>query len=572
MNLPRHGLFAVLLTFLLSGCLAAVPADVDKVVSEEAPYVSRLNEPQANAYFHYTRARMLLAEGNYAAAVEAYRSAIDYDPDDDELRFELAELYIALEQAQNAIRTVEDLLLRNPDSVKANLILANAYFGNRQPERAIPYFRHVVGLTPDDEQVRLHLAIALVRVGEVDLAADQLKELLNRNPDSVPGRLAMARLYRETGLNQLAVEQYRDLLRRHPDVDQAYLELGLLYEELKEWQQALDVFSEVLQERPLDFALRHHLARIYVGMKRYDDALEELNVIVALKPEDFDARRKIGLIYLEQQRWAEAVELFSEMLTLSPDLDPARYYLGTAYERQEEWQDALDAFLGIGRESALYDDAVAHISYIYLETGRLDEAIRLLETSLAERPPRPQLFNYLASLYTSAERHDVALATIERGRELYPDNVDLLYQWGLLLERSGRHAEAMQAMKKLIAVDDSHAEALNFVAYALAVDNRDLEEALVHAERAISLKPAPHILDTLGWVYYRLGRFNEALEVIRDASRQLASDAVIFEHLGDIYLALDNPAQARAAYVRALELQPDNAELRAKLEQLAGAP
>lgn len=560
----------VLLTFFLSGCIAAdVHGDIQGAAADETPYVSRLNEPQSNAYFHYMRARMLMAENDREGTLEAYQRAIDHDPGNEDLRFELAEFYLAIEQPENAVRTVEDVLLRHPESIKANLILANAYLGNRQPKKAVPYFRHVLELEPENDAVRLHLAIALVRAGDIDLASEELKELLKRSPDSMPGRLAMARLYRETGLNLLAVEQYRSLISRYPDMDQAYLELGILYEELEEWQNALDVFADVLEQRPFDFALRHHLARVYVGMKKYDDALEQLNIIVELKPEDLDARRKIGLIFLEQQRWAEAISAFRDILVLQPDLDPARYYLGTAYERQSEWELSLEAFQGIDRNSALYDDAVSHISYIYLETGRISEAIELLESRLAEGQPRPQVFNSLASLYMVNAQNDKALKTIERGVKLYQDNVDLLYQRTLILERIGQREEAIQAAKDLLDVDDEHAEALNFLAYSLAVENRDLYEALDYAERAIKLKSAPHILDTLGWVYYRLGRLDEALEIIKEASRQLPEDAVVFEHLGDIHLAMNNLKQARAAFEKALQLEPDNVELRGKLETLA---
>ena len=569
MLLLRCQLF-VCLTSLLSGCVAAdARLDTQGQVANEAPYVSRLNEPQSNAYFHYVRARMLLAEDDRNGALEAYQKAIDYDPVDEGLRFELAQLYLAIGQPEGAIRAVEDVLLRNPGSTKANLTLGNAYFGSRQPDKAIPYFRRALELEPENKEVRLHLAIALVRVGDIDLASEELKALLERDPDSMSGRLALARLYRETGLNLLAVEQYRDLIRRNPDKDQAYLELGLLYEELKEWQNALDVFTEVLEQRPLDFTLRHHLSRVYVGMKRYDAALEELNIIVELKPDDFDARRKIGLIFLEQQNWSGAINIFKEILDLKPDLDPARYYLGTAYEGLSEWALALEAFLGIDRNSALYDDAVSHIGYIYLETGRINEAIKLLEARMAEGQPRPQVFNYLASLYMANADFANALATVERGLELYQNNIELLYQRTLILERIGQHEEAMLAAQALLAVDEEHAEGLNFLAYALAVDNRDLDKALAYAERALHLKSAPHILDTLGWVYYRLGRLNEALEVIEEASRQLPDDAVIFEHLGEIHLALNNMEQARAAFEKSLQLQPDNDALRAKLETLA---
>lgn len=568
---PAHlNKYAFPILLLLGGCVTAEVHGEIPPPAVEAPYVSLLDEPQSKAYFHYTRARMLLADDDFNGAAADFLKAIDFDPDDENLRFELAELYLAMEQPEKAVRTMEDLVLRNPDSVRANLTLANAYFSNGQPSEAVPYFRRVLELEPEREGVRLHLAIALVRAGSVDLASTELKTMLKQDPDSLPARLAMARLYRQTGLNQLAIEEYRELIRRSPDVDQAYLELGLLYEELKEWQEALEVFSEVQQQRPLDFALRHHLSRVYVGMSRYDEALEELSIIVELKPDDFAARRKIGLIYLEQSRWSEAVAVFKEMLELKPDLESARYYLGTAYERESEWDLALEAFLGIESGSPFYDDAISHIGYIYLETGRVEEAIAILEARIAAEEPRPQVFNYLASLYMAQEQSDLALKTVDRGLESYPENTDLLYQKALLLVRVDRQEEASLTMKTLLGIDDQHAEALNFLAYELAVENRDLEEALQYAEQAVALKPAPHILDTLGWVYYRLGRLIEALKVIEEASRELSEDAVVFEHLGEIHLSLNNLEQARVAFEKALQLAPDNDKLREKLETLDG--
>jgi tetratricopeptide (TPR) repeat protein len=246
-----------------------------------------------------------------------------------------------------------------------------------------------------------------------------------------------------------------------------------------------------------------------------------------------------------------------------------RYYLGSAYEKLSEWDLALEAFEGINRDSALYDDALSHIGFIYLQNDRLDDAITLLESRRAEGEPRPQVYHYLSSLYMADDQNEKAVSTVTEGVQSYPDNVELHYQKGLVLERSGRHDEAAEAMRKVLAIDDEHAEALNFIAYGHALENRSLDEALEYAERAYRLDPAPHILDTLGWVYYRLGRFTDALKAIKDASRQLSEDAVVFEHLGEIHLVLGNRKEARAAFERALELQPDNLELRDKLENLS---
>lgn len=559
----RFLIIAVIALAAMTGCTLSPAGE-----NAGPGYVSRVEDPQAKALYHYGLFRLLFAEGQQEEAVAALQEAIRLDPENEEIRFELAETYIEMEKIKQAVRTVEDILIRNPDSVKAHLRLANAYFNSRQPELAIPHFRKIIELDPGREEVRLHLAIALARSGELGQAIEELKELLRLFPDSQPGRLALARLYRETKLDALAIEQYRVLIRNHPELTQASLELGLLYEERRQWNDALSVFRAALAKDPLEFSLRHHLARVYVGMKRYADALNELQTIVELKPEDFDARRKIGLIYLEQEKWEKAITVFREILALQPELEPVRYYLGTALERKEQWAEALDAFAGIDADSPLYDDAVAHMSYIYVQTERATDAMALLENRLKQPEPRPQIFYYLAVLHLGAGDQAKALEVLNQGLEVYPEDADLLYEKGVTLERLGEKGPARDTMELVIAADPDHAEALNFLAYGMAEENRDLDQALAMAERAVSLKPAGHILDTLGWIYFRLGRLDEARKAIEEAKRLLPEDEVVQEHYGDVLQALGRTAAAREAYQKALELKSDNPALREKLQKL----
>lgn len=556
-------LLPALLVVVLGGCISATRS------GDATPgYVSKIDDPATKALFHYGRARMLMADEKGDEAIAALQEAIRLDPDNEELRFELAEWYIELDQVKMAIRAVEDILIRNPDSIEAHLRLGNAYFGSRQPELAIPHFRKIIELDPANEEVRLHLAISLARSGEPGPAIEELKELIARFPASQIGRLSLARLYRETKLDALAIEQYRLLMKDNPELSQVAIELGMLYEERRQWNDALDVFRAALVRKPLDFSLRHHLARVYVGMKRYTDALNELQTIVDLRPDDFDARRKIGLIFLEQEKWDKAITVFRETLAMRPDLEPVRYYLGTALERKEDWSAALDAFRMIAQDSPLYDDAVAHMGYIFVQTRRPAEAVSLLEARLQQPEPRAQVYYYLAILYLGSGDEQKALAVLDQGLESFPEDTDLLYEKALTYERLRQHQAARETMRKVIAGNPDHAEALNFIAYALAEENRDLAEALSMAERALAIKPAGHIFDTLGWIYYRLGRFEEARKATEEAVRLLGKDDVVLEHLGDIHAALGKPQAARNAYKKALEASPGNKSVDEKLRRL----
>ena len=106
--------YTFLVLFLICGCVAADVHGENQTSKDQAPYISRLNEPQSNAYFYYSRGRMLLADDDFEGAAADFLTAIDFDPDDEDLRFELAELYLATNQPEKTVRTVEDILLRNP--------------------------------------------------------------------------------------------------------------------------------------------------------------------------------------------------------------------------------------------------------------------------------------------------------------------------------------------------------------------------------------------------------------------------------------------------------------------------
>jgi tetratricopeptide (TPR) repeat protein len=567
-------LSTALVLFLLSGCTPALNDSGNAVASDPAadkPYSSLLDDPGSNALFQFGRANLLLGEGDVDGAIDALQKAIQLDPDAEDLRFMLAEIYSETGRLKEAKRTIEDILIRNPESVKAHQVLGSVALGEGQPDVAADHFRKVLELDPDNQLMALKLSIALVRLGETGQAIDELKQIIVKNPESRPARLTLARLYRDMKLNTLAEEQYRYLIEVLGDYGQACLDLGFMYEEQRDFEEALELFNQALQKNPHDLALRHHIARVYVSMQRYDDALRELELIVQLDAGDLDARRKIGLIYMEQERWDDAISLFRDLLEREPQLDPVRYYLGSALERKEQWQEAYEVFNTIPETSALYEDAVAHMGFLLMQMNRLDEAVALLESQMERSPGRPQVYYYLATIHLSQDQLNEALSVLERGVRQFPEDADLLYQQGITLERIGQHDQALEVMQRVVTLDENYTEALNFIAYAYAERDIRLEEALELAQRALSLKPAAHIHDTLGWIYYRLERYEEARQSVEEARQALPDDEVVLAHLAEIYLSLGETAKARELCHRLLEINPDNAAAKKLLEDLDAA-
>jgi tetratricopeptide (TPR) repeat protein len=286
-----------------------------------------------------------------------------------------------------------------------------------------------------------------------------------------------------------------------------------------------------------------------------------------------DASRKIGLIHMEQENWTAAVEVFTALLKSHPERHPElwkiQFYLGTALERRGDFPEALDAFREIPTDSELYGDALSHVSYLLYRLGRTKEAISLLEDRLGETVARPELYIYLSSLYLARDEHEAALSVLNKAVEAYPDHAELTYQKGLVLEGMGESSRAAAIMQQTLRLDPDHVEALNFLAYSYAERGRNLEEALRMARRALELRNQGHIMDTLGWVYFKLGRFDEARDALEKAVGMLPADPVVLEHLGDALRALRQDRQARAAYEQALEIAPQSETVRHKIDTLS---
>jgi tetratricopeptide (TPR) repeat protein len=572
-------LIYVFILFCLCGCLAVqqkdpgVPSSAEgKSVESEFRYRSLVDEPAGKALYHFGRAQLLAVDGEYSAALVSLEEALGNDPESAFLRLFKTELYLSMNEPGQAVRAAEDALIYDPDNPDIHQLMGNIYFELGNDAKAIFHLRRVIELGIGEQGLFLRLAVAHARSGDAESAVAVLKKLLEREPDSILGRLTLARIYRQIGLTSLAVDTFRDIIDRRPELESTYLELAGLYQQQGEVDKAIAVFREGVRNNPPNWGLRYRLIRFLVAVGRYDVALSELDKLHALQPRDSEGYRLRGLVLMEQKKWSAAEAAFQRGLELAPESDQIRFYLGTALERLELWQRAEEVFQAIPAESDLFGDATSHLGFLYHRQGRTDEAIALLTERLADLEPRAELYSYLAALYEERKQYAEARYTVDQGLKALPRSAELHYHSGLLLEREGKSVEALEAMKQAVSLNAEHAEALNFIAYAYAERGENLTEALEFARRAVALNNDGHILDTLGWVYYKMGRLNEARPELEAAAALLSEDPLVLGHLGDLYRDLGLDDRALATYRKALKLNPDDLEIRKKIEALGEEP
>ncbi|MFN3673351.1 MAG: tetratricopeptide repeat protein, partial [Bosea sp. (in: a-proteobacteria)] len=258
-------------------------------------------------------------------------------------------------------------------------------------------------------------------------------------------------------------------------------------------------------------------------------------------------------------------------LYLDPTHDLAILTLGDILERAKQPEDAVAVYDKMPADSPLRPNSEIQ-SGLALETlGRSDEAVKHLEQVIADRPDDVDALSALGNVYRSrkkfaeaAEAYDRAIAKLASpGRA----NWDLFYFRGIARERTKRWAEGEADLRKALELmpeplGRERALVLNYLGYSLVDQNLKLEEGLAMLRRAVELRPRDgYITDSLGWAYYRLGRYEDALRELERAMELRPSDPVINDHLGDVYWKVGRKLEATFQWNAARDLGPEPEDL-----------
>jgi tetratricopeptide (TPR) repeat protein len=233
-----------------------------------------------------------------------------------------------------------------------------------------------------------------------------------------------------------------------------------------------------------------------------------------------------------------------------------RYILATAYYRNDDILRAEQQLKKIPEESSLHEDSIFLWVKMLNDSDKYTEAAALLEQQIGDAATRkPSFYILLASLYRENEEIELGKKIYGQALRLFPEDVDILYNYGIFLEKIGESDEAMAKMQAVIALDPDNGAALNFVGYTWADNNHNLDKALEYIKKAVELMPDDgYVRDSLGWIYFKMGDVGQAIIELEKASEMVENDPVVKEHLGDVYLQLDQPEKALTLYEESYEL------------------
>ena len=492
--------------------------------------MTRAAELSSNLEITLRAFSMSMEAGRYEQALELSEllASIDSDyPGERALALRLQAL-MALDREEDVFHTLVALIDTLPDQAELPQYIAQTLGRTPEPGRWLALIERVAIHFEDNPWTQLSAGWLAYRADDGDRAQAALDRALVLKPGWEEVALLKFSHLRQNDDHGPVAAFAIDFLDRYPDRVRLRLAYGRL---LAEWNDNLAALSQF--EKLLEFDPRNI------------DALYAAGILSQ------------GLAFLDQ-----AKTYFETLLEHYPQEDRSRLYLGQILSEQGEYDDALDLLREIV-SADLYFDVQIRVGFVLADAGRIEEALEHL-ADVTPKSQDEQVRIYLAreQVLRDSGQPEQALELLSAALIDIPDHPDLLYARGLVTAIMDRVAEHERDMRRLIEIDPENAHAYNALGYTLADKTDRLAEALELIEKALALLPGdPFILDSLGWVHYRRGDLDLALEYLRLAMDQ-RPDAEIAAHLGEVLWQLGDKDQAIAAWQDGKQADPDNPVLK----------
>ncbi len=541
----------------------------------------------------------------------------------------------ALHTALEALETVHQ---SDPQDLQTAINLGRLYLEQQQPAKAAEVFREVIHESPQQRAAYALLVEALLRDDKAKEAETVLAQILDFEPAALEARLTLAELqgrrndyaavlatltaapeaergdvrlqrqlawaYYLTGDVDRALATVEPLLPAaprlpasppqtgsDPDDMQLFLLKGLALAAQGHNEEAGELLETLRGTRPNDAALATILSKVLERSGRPDDAarvLADLDANLAKagkQDEERQARLELAQVYYDAKQWDRVSETLQPLLRLGPKeenvREPALQLATDALIQRKSYDDALKL---LDHAQAAQADPpspalVAKRAEVLFRAGREAEALRHLQDLAGAQDPHAALA--AAEAYQRLDKYAESVPVLEKlvarpeGGPAAPGSKAARFLLGAAYERSGKREQAVTEFRRLLDADPEYHAALNYLGYMFAERGEHLDEAQKLIEKAVALEPDNGAyVDSLGWVYYRLGRFEQARATLERATRLETADGTVQEHLGDVYGAMGQRDRAGEAYRRAIALEagdPAKAEaVRRKLDSLAG--
>lgn len=461
-----------------------------------------------------------------------------------------------------------------------------------------------VEIDPDNSDAHQVLAVMAVRQGETDRALEHLKvilksngqetslsqqlwmvvNLLSREKDKVHVKSILEELmageqddpkilfaYAQVLTRLAELPKAREVLERvlllAPENETAAMTYVAVLNQQGHENEALSWLQNVLKKDGDNFNLRIFYARLLIDLKRFEEAREQFELLAAQDPKNPDVLFSLGLLYLQANKLDDAEKYFIRLSGTEGHVEDASYYLGRIAEERTDLKKAGDWYRSVSSGNNYFDSQM-RIGLLLGKQNKLEEARAYLSNIKTQSDQETNiLIQAEAEMLSEAKRFEDALVIYDNALQDKHD-ADLLYSRAMLGEKMDRLDILERDLRAILAEDAKNSQALNALGYTLADRTDRYDEAHGYIKQALEISPDDfYILDSMGWVLYRQGHFNEAIEFLNKALA-VRNDPEIAAHLGEVLWVKGDKKAAQEVWDTALKETPDNDRLRNVINRL----
>jgi len=566
---------ALLLAFVfLSGCQAMAPVSPDGTPPVEESTPAPEKPKVYSSFSEETVYSLLTAElagqrNRFDIALDNYvTQAINtQDPGISERAFRIAE-YLGADQA--ALDTSLIWAKNAPDDLEAQRAAAIQLARSGRYDDSMAYMEKVLQGKGDTHFDFLALSAADTDPDTRNGLMKSFDRLLQKHPKNSQLVFGKALLLQQDDEAEAALK----LLEQNPPEEGEIAPILLrarLLQNLNRGKEAIPLLEKSIKKYPDDKRLRLTYARTLVEQDRMEDAKVQFANLVQQYPDDDELRYSLALVCLEAKAWDEAKGYLEELIERESHVDSAHLNLGRIAEENNDPQAALLEYAKVGPGND-YLPAQLRQADILMSNGRTDEAEKRLAAARETEPDYAiQLYLIQAETLSANHQGERAWKVLQKALLQYPDDLNLLYTRAMQAEKRNDLAQMEKDLRLIIKRDPENAMALNALGYTLSDRTTRYAEAKVLIEQAHKLNPEdPAVLDSLGWVNYRLGNLDEAERLLRMALERFP-DQEVAAHLGEVLWANGKQREARQIWEKFLKEQPESPILRSTIKRLTGS-
>jgi len=492
-----------------------------------------------------------LISGNQKDAENDFVSAVEISPELLNSRILLTKYYIHNKKFQDAIRTLKEGFEGTPRDALLSNMIGIAYLGAKDKNRAIEFFHKAKEFNPEFFQPYFNLARVYLNSKEKDKAISEYMEVLDIDTNNDDALIMLAKIMEADNKPQEALSYY--MKAKEQKRPEAYIALAQYYLRKKENEKAINILDEALVHDLKNLDVLDMKGSIYMVDNNYNAALSVYRKMEELDPDS--GAMKLAGLYEVQGDLDAAIEKLESLLIRRADRTEILVKLVSLNMKKEHYSEAERRAKEIIKLKP--ENATGHsmLASVYLATQKLDEAERELKTAISMDPNGFNARIPLGRLYVARKNYEKAIKVYKDIENEKPEYAPIHFLQGSIYDELNKEDLAIAKYKRTIELSPEYVPALNNLAYLYASGYGSIDEAVDLAEKAQQLMPkSGSVADTIGWVLYKKGDYDEALKNFIKATHYIPDEPTIRYHLALAYLEKGMNASAEEQFKNAIRL------------------